>query len=94
MAAAQSWGWAATAMYTPGMLLKDQTASGRPVCRQARDGSVVVNALSDPTYWAVPPGGGGAIGLSGTLTPSHVPLEMNPVPAGAVGGVVVVGPVE
>ena len=76
------------------MLLNPQTASGSPVCRHASAGSVVVKEPRVPTYWAVPPGGGGLIGLSGTLTPLQVPFETNPVPGGAVvGGVVVVGPV-
>jgi hypothetical protein len=94
MAAAQSCGWAATTTSTPGSVENDQTASGRPVWRQARAGSVVESEVRMPTYWAVPPAGGGLIGFKGTLTPFQVPVVTNPVPGGAVVAVVDVGPVE
>jgi hypothetical protein len=88
-AAAQSGGWVATAMSTPGMVLNDQTSRGGPFWRQARAGSVVPMGSSVPRYWAVPPGVGVAIGVKETEVPCQVETVVKPVPGGPVDGPVV-----
>ena len=70
-AVAQSWGWEVTATSTPGRVPNVQTSTAGPDPRQESVGSVVVNWLRVPRYWAFPSEVRGALGFRTTREPFH-----------------------